>query len=369
VDDLVLSKIRIKQGSVDVVPDTGPIAVSPEYPVYEVERSRALPRYLKIVLRSQVFRRYLEGRSHGGSSKTRIRVDDVESVFVPLPSLAYQQAIVEMDDAAARAEGEASHRLAQTRVDIETKLNSPLGAEPRSARAGLAAFGVFVGRLDRWGVGFNQVAHVGVRSGERYQRRTLGSSRTFLQYGTSVRSNDAGIGVPIIRMGNIVDGRLDVRDLRHVDLPADETGRYALRPLDILVNRTNSKELVGKSAVFDLAGTYVFASYIIRIRVRDDVFDPEFVVHVLNSEIGRSQIDMLSRRIIGQANINSAEIDSLTIPCPPLGLQRQIVENLGHIRAEAESEAEALLLEARRIRTVVETMIREPVGSPVELRG
>ena len=74
---------------------------------------------------------------------------------------------------------------------------------------------------------------------------------------------------------------------------------------DILINRTNSKELVGKCGVFQAEGEYVFASYLIRVRVDNSRVLPEYLAYAINSPLGRQQVDALSRQIIGQANINS----------------------------------------------------------------
>lgn len=120
-----------------------------------------------------------------------------------------------------------------------------------------------------------------------------------VQYGTSEKANTKGEGIPILRMNNIVDGVLDRRDLKHVRLSMKERARLLLQDGDILFNRTNSKELVGKCAVFHEVGDYVFASYLIRLRPVATKVLPDFLAYVVNSAVGRSQIDALSRQIIG----------------------------------------------------------------------
>src|SRR5262245_31046219 len=111
-------------------------------------------------------------------------------------------------------------------------------------------------------------------------------------------------------MNNLFEGRLDLGDMKHVVLPPSEVAGLALKDGDILINRTNSKELVGKCAVFHESPLYVFASYLIRLRTNDEA-DPDYVAWVINSVLGRQQIDALSRQIIGQANINTEEIRGL----------------------------------------------------------
>ena len=105
-----------------------------------------------------------------------------------------------------------------------------------------------------------------------------------------------------------------------------EKKSYLLEQGDLLFNRTNSKELVGKCNVFNLNGNYVFASYLIRVRLIQGKLLPDYVVAYLSSSIGRLQIDAVSRQIAGMTNINAEEIRDLLIPVPPMGVQWKVVE-------------------------------------------
>jgi hypothetical protein len=125
-------------------------------------------------------------------------------------------------------------------------------------------------------------------------------------------------------MGNLVEEGLDPTSLKRVELPEEEVAKLRLEKGDILVNRTNSKELVGKSAVFELDGTWVFASYLIRLRTDPTRASPLYVSRFLMSAAGRAQIDQLSRQAIGMANLNLQELKGLLIPLPPLDKQRQL---------------------------------------------
>ena len=107
--DLVYSKIRVKQGSLAIVPDgMGKLAVSAEYPVYEINNAVADPDYLAIVFRSTPFMRLLEGLSHGGSTKTRIPPEEFERQRIPLPPLPVQRKIVAAWEAARKICGNDS---------------------------------------------------------------------------------------------------------------------------------------------------------------------------------------------------------------------------------------------------------------------
>ena len=73
--------------------------------------------------------------------------------------------------------------------------------------------------------------------------------------------------VLLLRMNNIINGEIDISSLKYINLTNDKFENYILQKNDVLFNRTNSKELVGKCAVFKLKGIYSFASYLIRLKL------------------------------------------------------------------------------------------------------
>jgi restriction endonuclease S subunit len=158
-------------------------------------------------------------------------------------------------------------------------------------------------------------------------------------------------------MNNVVDGELDLTSLKHLRMPRAETEKLMLREGDVLFNRTNSKELVGKCAVFHDTGEFIFASYLIRVRANTAKADPEFLAYVINSPIGRQQINALSRQIIGQANVNSEELRTLKIPLPPLSIQKQIMARVSAGRAQVARQQEVATLTARQIKAEVEALV------------
>jgi type I restriction enzyme S subunit len=178
-----------------------------------------------------------------------------------------------------------------------------------------------------------------------------------VQYGTSEKANTNNEGVAVIRMNNLVNGELDLTNLKHIGLPKSEVGRLRLNDGDILFNRTNSKELVGKCAVFHAEGEFIFASYLIRVRANPAQADADFLAYLINSPIGRQQINALSRQIIGQANVNSEELRGLQIPLPSVSIQKQIMQRVTAGRTEIAREREACESLAKEIRSDVEALI------------
>jgi type I restriction enzyme, S subunit len=143
------------------------------------------------------------------------------------------------------------------------------------------------------------------------------------QYGISTNLSEVG-DVAVLRMNNISeDGWLDFTDLKFLPQMSVDFSQYDLRPGDILFNRTNSRELVGKTALWgEREGLFTFASYIIRVRVTNQVL-PEYVWALLNSMYGKSQVFRLGKQAVNMANINVKELGSIPIVLPPKPLQER----------------------------------------------
>ena len=151
---------------------------------------------------------------------------------------------------------------------------------------------------------------------------------TLVQYGISERATVEPIGTPILRMNNLQANGWDLSDLKYIKLAPETEAQFLLKKGDILFNRTNSKELVGKCEVFQEEGAWVFASYLIRVRLDESEAIPAFVSDFLNTSAGRVQIDRVSRQIIGMSNVNAEELRDLLIPLPPLDIQRALVAEM-----------------------------------------
>jgi len=166
----------------------------------------------------------------------------------------------------------------------------------------------------------------------RYPLTPLRKLATVVQYGISARASEQEIGFPILRMNNLQNDGWDLGDLKYIELSESEARTYKLENGDILFNRTNSKELVGKCEVFREEGHWVFASYLIRVRLDTTQAEPDFVSMFLNTPAGRVQIDRVSRQIIGMSNINAEELLELHIAVPPLPVQQQMVVEMERVR-------------------------------------
>lgn len=196
-----------------------------------------------------------------------------------------------------------------------------------------------------------------------------------VQYGLSTRADaDSRNGVAILRMRNIQDGRLDPSDLKYVDPRTVDVSTYRVRRGDILFNRTNSPELVGKAAVFDLDLEAVFFSYLVRIECDERLIDSRYLCGWIGSPWGRSWARTVRTESVSQSNINVSRLQTMPVPVPPLAEQREIVRRIAELFALAEAIEKRIAAAAERAdklwRTILARALRgELVPTEAELAG
>jgi type I restriction enzyme S subunit len=176
----------------------------------------------------------------------------------------------------------------------------------------------------------------------------IGDVLEVCQYGLSSRAGEEG-RYPMLRMTNLRNGRVVGDDLKYCDLDSKDLDAYRLEPNDVLFNRTNSAEHVGHSGIFALAGDYVFASYLVRLRPWTNLVLPQFLNHFINSRLGQSRIRVHVSRGVDQANISASKLKTVMMPVPPLSEQSDLVDRIQSLSTRAEAlTAEADALRAAR---------------------
>ena len=315
--------------------------VSSEFPQFSTNKQEIIPEYLYLVFLTNKIIRAVNSASVGSSavSRNRFRETDFLDFHIPVPPLSVQQSIVEHWHKAQVAVDVTEKRIYQIEQKIAGRFMSDLGLTLPKPIESLKVFHVHWKEFERWSVSYSQTRRsiINLALG-KYQVVDLNSLLEMVQYGTSEKAHNDKIGTPIIRMNNIIEGELNLSNLKYILLPEKNEKALILKEGDILFNRTNSKELVGKCAVFHENGNFVFASYLIRVRADKAKAIPDYLSFVINSPIGRRQINALSRQIIGQANINSQELRSLQIPLPSLEIQHEIMDRVTEGKAEIVDE-------------------------------
>ena len=151
---------------------------------------------------------------------------------------------------------------------------------------------------------------------------------SLVDYGSSAKASEDSSGIPVLRMGNVVEGELVFHEVKYLPTKHDEFPRLLLQPGDLLFNRTNSSELVGKTAVFDGSPQKCsFASYLIRVRLVDGS-NPKYLSAYISSSHGRNWVKSVVTQQVGQANVNGTKLQALAVPLPPEAEQRRIVSEM-----------------------------------------
>ncbi|UIJ35126.1 restriction endonuclease subunit S [Allobranchiibius sp. GilTou73] len=158
------------------------------------------------------------------------------------------------------------------------------------------------------------------------ETQPLGTYATSVTYGTSAKAHAAAsqADVPVLRMGNIQDGQLDWDSLKYIPSTHPDVLRTSLELGDLLFNRTNSAELVGKSAVYHGERPATLASYLIRVRFDNRVLS-DWASLVINSPYGRRYISSVMSQQVGQANVNGTKLRAFPLPVPPISEQASYI--------------------------------------------
>jgi type I restriction enzyme, S subunit len=165
---------------------------------------------------------------------------------------------------------------------------------------------------------------------EGWELLTIGDLASSTQYGTSSKAGAQG-EYPILRMNNLTyDGKINLNDLKYIDLDGKEIEKYSVVDGDVLFNRTNSAELVGKTAVYRGKDRLAFAGYLVRLRTNDRAV-PDYISGFLNCHYGKMLLRGMCKSIIGMANINAKELCCIEIPVPPVVLQERYAERIAEL--------------------------------------
>jgi len=177
-------------------------------------------------------------------------------------------------------------------------------------------------------------------------------------YGSSTKASSDGQGIPLVRMGNVdYAGDIDLSDLKYVELDPSEAKQYRLVNGDLLFNRTNSKELVGKTGLWEGAIEAVAASYFIRVRVDEGHVRPFFVWAFMNTQHMKRVLFDTARGAIGQANINARELRAFRVPLPDLQTQARFEEGSRALLSIRKQQATAVEVAAKMFNSLLAKML------------
>ena len=157
----------------------------------------------------------------------------------------------------------------------------------------------------------------------------IGNTLTSSQYGVSIEMNEDNIGTKIYRMNEISNMLCDRNVLKYAELNDNQISSFKLKDRDVLFNRTNSKEFVGRTGIFRRFSDedIVFASYLVRINPDPKIVTPEYLTAFLNTKYGIIDIKRRARHSVNQSNVNLEEAKRIEIPLLCNQLQGEITSS------------------------------------------
>ena len=195
---------------------------------------------------------------------------------------------------------------------------------------------------------------------EHWEVVRLGEVAVEIIYGISKKAGKYG-KYPILGMNNLQDGKINYQEVRYVDLDSGTFEKFKVEKGDILFNRTNSLELVGKTALFNLEGDFVFASYLLRIRALLSKLWPHYLNYYLNFESTQQELKTIAYRGASQVNISASRLANFRLPLPPLSEQKEIAEILQTIDQKIEIEKKKKELYYELFKTLLNKIMNQEI--------
>src|SRR5690606_24371826 len=155
------------------------------------------------------------------------------------------------------------------------------------------------------------------------------------KYGSSSKSDDQG-KIAVLRMGNLQNGKLDLSDLKYSNND-DEVKKYSLSPGDVLFNRTNSPDLVGKTSIYKGEIPAIYAGYLIKIENNKAILDSDYLNFYMNTHQVKVWCNEVKSDGVSQSNINAKKLAELKIPLPSIQEQQEIVHRVESLFAKADT--------------------------------
>lgn len=318
--DLLVS-ITAYLGSVAVIPEELQESyVSQHVALARPLRKRLLPRWCAYAILSDIGRTHFERQGYGGT-KIQLSLEDVRTTPIPAPPFDEQVEIVTfLDNTIAKidtliAKQDAMIGLLKEKRQAAILLAVTKGLNPKVL---IKPSGVeWLGDVpEHW-----TICQI---------KRALSSS----DYGISESLTTEG-EIPILRMGNIINGKISMADLKFTNILDNE---LTLAPQDILFNRTNSLALVGKVGMYESTDyrRVGFASYLVRLRANSRAI-PTYLTLLFNSDFVLQRARSDSIPAIGQSNLNPTRYGTIKIPLPPVVEQKAIVDYLNALTSKIDA--------------------------------
>ncbi|WP_346237377.1 restriction endonuclease subunit S [Niabella insulamsoli] len=247
------------------------------------------PKYVSFYFKTDYYRKTISNLAQGANINN-LKNEHIDNLEIPLPDLETQNKIVAILDKAKA--------ILDKREETIKKYDELLRAT------------------------FLEMFGDPVKNEKGWEKGIIRNVVDEVKYGTSKPAEENG-NFPYLRMNNITyEGYMDYSNLKYINIEEKEREKYIVQKDDLLFNRTNSKELVGKTGIFDSENEMVIAGYLIRVR-SNKLANTHYLWGYLNSKHGKQTLFSMCKNIVGMANINAQEFQNIEILKPPIELQNR----------------------------------------------
>lgn len=273
---------------------------STRYPTFRVDESRCVPQFLLNYFKTEEGLQQLVKICPGSAGRNRVlNISRIPEVLVPLPPLAEQRRVVARIEELAAQIHEA-HTLRNQAAEVAEALTTSASAKWFEPKPG-------------------------------WQVKQVGDFCESPQYGYTESASREPIGPRFLRITDIQDGRVNWESVPYCRCP--EPTKYLLKPNDLVFARTGAT--TGKSFVIRDCPEAVFASYLIRLRVRDTI-SVDYLYRYFQSPSYWGQIAD-EKKGTGQPNLNGSKLEKIKVPIAPPAEQHRIVSELDALQAEVDA--------------------------------
>lgn len=358
--DLCYNPYRINVGSIGIKTSIQKNDyISPAYVVFYCTDELS-PEFLYLVFKTEIFKKLIVDNTTG-SVRQNLKFDTLSKIEIPVPPIKIQKKLIDSYEKLIAIAKKQEKEAKLIEHSIEKYIFDSLNINQKiSEKKPESLQHIEYKNIERWDIkSLNFIHNVETRFKGMYPLIKLGNIIESYQYGLSEKSNKSSIGYPMLRMNNINNSLLSISNIKYIQITEEILSHFKLNKGDLLFNRTNSKELVGKTAIFDINGDYTFASYLIRVVIDKKIANNKFINYLFNSSILNFQKNLISRQVTGQANINAQEMKDLLFPLPPIKIQNKIASNIEIMKKKSENLKQQSKINIQQAINILEQKIYE----------
>jgi len=361
---LIYNRLFAWKASFAIVPtELADCFVSSEFPQFKPDTNLILPDYLYLFCVRDSTIRAVNAASTGSAaiSRNRFKEEEFLNFEISLPPLAEQKQIVARWREAKKQIAAAQARIEIAEVKILQEFLTALGIPTRAAKTLPKVFALNWKNLGRWSISFlaRSINSEADLKQSKYEVKNL-ADVALVTYGIQKcpGNRPGNFARPYLRVANVQKGKLDLREVKTIEVTDKEFEALRLRRGDLLVCEGNSADLVGRPAIWnDEIPDCVHQNHLLRVRVNPNVAIPEFVLEYMHTPAARNHFRARAKFTTNLASINSNDLRELQIPLPPLPVQREIVARVASGRIGIAREREAAERMKNEITADIEAMI------------